>query len=253
MLQGKKVIVVMPAYNAEKTLETTYREIPHDIVDDVILVDDNSTDKTLEVAKRLGLTVHSHGENRGYGANQKTCYKEAVKSGADIIIMLHPDYQYPPKLIPAMAGLVASGMFDLVLGSRVLGGIALKEGMPVYKYIANRILTALENILLGAKLSEYHTGYRAFSKKILLRLPIYENSDDFVFDNELIVQTVYFGYKIGEITAPCKYHEEASSINFTRSIVYGISVLVTAFKFVLQKMGLAKYKIFVTNGKKIQA
>lgn len=242
----------MPAYNAAKTLEDTYREIPRDIVDDVILVDDKSQDETVEVAKRLGLSVYLHEENRGYGANQKTCYTEALKREADIIIMLHPDYQYPPKLIPAMAGLIASGMFDMVLGSRVLGGMALKGGMPLYKYIANRILTIVENILLGAKLSEYHTGYRAFNKEILLNIPILENSDDFVFDNEVIAQTVYFGYRIGEITGPCAYHKEASTINFKRSIRYGLSVLVTAFKFVLQKANLAKFPLFDPNAKKIR-
>jgi len=252
MLHGQKIVVVMPAYNAEKTLEDTYREIPLDIVDDVILVDDKSHDKTVEKAKELGLSVYLHEENRGYGANQKTCYTEALRRGADIVIMLHPDYQYPPKLIPAMAGLVASGMFDVVLGSRILSGMALKGGMPLYKYISNRILTVIENILLGAKLSEYHTGYRAFSREALLSIPLLENSDDFVFDNEIIVQAVYFGYRIGEITGPCSYHKEASSINFRRSVVYGFSVLTTAIKFVLQKTNIIKYNIFNSNGKKIR-
>jgi len=253
MLQGKKIAVVMPAYNAEKTLEDTYREIPRDIVDDVILVDDKSSDKTVEVAKRLNLPVYLHEENKGYGANQKTCYKEALKRGADVVIMLHPDYQYPPKLIPVMADLVAGGMFDVVLGSRILGGMALKGGMPLYKYISNRILTVIENMILGAKLSEYHTGYRAFSREALLNIPILENSDDFVFDNQILAQAVFFGYKIGEITAPCLYHKEASSINFRRSVIYGISVIYTAVKFLLRKATPLKFSIFDPAGKKIKA
>lgn len=251
MLQGKKIVVVMPAYNAEKTLEKTYREIPHDIVDDIVVTDDHSKDKTVEVAKKLNLPVYVHEENRGYGANQKTCYKEALKRGADIIIMLHPDYQYPPRLIPAMAGLITSGMFDIVLGSRILGGTATKGGMPLYKYIANRTLTWIDNFLLGAKLSEYHTGYRAFAKDVLKNLPLLENSDDFVFDNQILTQAVYFGYRIGEITAPSKYHKESSSINFRRSIIYGLSVLLTAFEFFLQKIKLFRFPIFNPEGKKI--
>ncbi|MFH1457879.1 MAG: glycosyltransferase family 2 protein [Candidatus Omnitrophota bacterium] len=251
MLEGKKVVVVMPAYNAEKTLEQTFREIPRDIVDDILVVDDNSKDKTLAVTRRLNLEVFVHDKNKGYGANQKTCYTEALKKKADIVIMLHPDYQYPPKLITAMAGLICSGMFDIVLGSRILGGMALKGGMPLYKYIANRILTLLENILLGQKLSEYHTGYRAFSKEVLMNLALLENSDDFVFDNQVIVQAVYAGYRIGEITAPSRYTQESSSISFKRSVVYGFGVLWTAVKFILQKMSVAKFSIFDRNGKKI--
>jgi len=246
-----KTIVVMPAYNAEKTLERTYREIPTDIVDEVLVVDDHSRDNTVQIAKKLGLPVYVHEENMGYGANQKTCYSQAIKRGADIVVMLHPDYQYPPKLITAMAGLITSGMFDIVLGSRILGGMALKGGMPFYKYIANRILTSIDNILLGAKLSEYHTGYRAFAKEVLLNLPFFENSDDFVFDNEILTQAHYFGYRIGEITAPSKYFKEASSINFKRSVVYGFSVLATGFKFVLQKMKIFRFSIFNPDGKKI--
>ena len=253
MLQGKKIIVVMPAYNAEKTLEKTYREIPHEMVDDVIVIDDHSRDQTVKVAEKLGLSVYVHKENKGYGANQKTCYREALKRGADIVIMLHPDFQYPPKLIPAMAGLLVGGMFDVVLGSRILGGMALKGGMPVYKYIANRVLTFIENSLTGAKLSEYHTGYRAFTKEVLESLPILENSDDFVFDNEILAQVVYFGYRIGEITSPSKYHKEASSINFLRSVIYGFSVLATAGKFVLDKrLRLFRFRIFNKNGGKLQ-
>lgn len=251
MLQGKKIIVVMPAYNAEKTLQKTYHEIPRDIVDEVIVIDDHSRDKTVEIAKRLNLPVYVHQENLGYGANQKTCYEKALKRGADIIIMLHPDYQYPPRLIPAMAGLITSGMFDIVLGSRILGGMALKGGMPLYKYIANRLLTWIGNLLLGAKLSEYHTGYRAYSKEVLMKLPILENSDDFVFDNQILAQAVYFGYRIGEITAPSVYHKESSSISFSRSVIYGFSVLQTALKFILQKIKLFKFPIFKAEGRKI--
>ena len=241
----------MPAYNAEKTIRQTYADIPKKIVDEVILVDDFSNDNTVTVAKNLGLQVHVHAENKGYGANQKTCYKEALKRGADIVIMLHPDYQYPPKLISAMAGLIASGVFDIALGSRVLGGMALKGGMPLYKYISNRILTFVENLLLKQKISEYHTGYRAFSKKVLLDLPLMENSDDFLFDNQMLVQAVYFGYKIGEVTSPSQYTKDSSSINFKRSIVYGLGVLFTALTFVLQKAKLAKFAIFDKLGKKL--
>ncbi|MCX5711372.1 MAG: glycosyltransferase family 2 protein [Candidatus Omnitrophica bacterium] len=251
MLEGKKIVVVMPAYNAEKTLEDTFRDIPKGVVDDVLVVDDHSHDRTVEVARRLGLEVFEHDKNLGYGANQKTCYKEALKKGADIVVMLHPDYQYPPKLITAMAGLIASGMFDVVLGSRILGGMALKGGMPFYKYISNRALTFVGNILLGEKLSEYHTGYRAFSREVLLKLPLLENSDDFVFDNQMLAQTAYFGFKIGEITAPSKYTLDSSSISFKRSVAYGFGVLATGIKFILQKSKLAAFPIFDPNGKKI--
>ncbi|MCX5704327.1 MAG: glycosyltransferase family 2 protein, partial [Candidatus Omnitrophica bacterium] len=221
------------------------------IVDEILVVDDHSKDRTVEVSKQLGLKVFVHKENKGYGANQKTCYREALKKGADIIIMLHPDYQYPPKLITAMAALICSGMFDVVLGSRILGGMALKGGMPVYKIIANRLLTFIENIFLGQKLSEYHTGYRAYSKELLLNIPILENSDDFIFDNQIIAQIVFFGYRIGEITAPSRYTKESSSISFKRSIVYGFGVILTAVKFVLQKFKIAKSAIFDPNGKKL--
>lgn len=251
MLEGKKIIVVMPAYNAEKTLRKTYDEIPKNIVDEILLTDDNSADRTVELAKSLGIKVFIHDKNMGYGANQKTCYKEALSRGADIIVMLHPDYQYPPKLITAMAALICSGMFDIVLGSRILGGMALKGGMPLYKCIANRLLTFIENILLNQKFSEYHTGYRAFSRNVLLNLPLLENSDDFVFDNQILVQAVYFGYRAGEITAPSKYTRESSSISFKRSIIYGSGVISTAVKFVLQKLKIAKFSIFDPNGKKI--
>ena len=251
MLEGKKIIVVMPAYNAEKTLKVTYNEIPKGIVDEILVVDDHSKDRTVEVSRQLDLEVLVHEKNKGYGANQKTCYTEALKKGADIIIMLHPDYQYPPKLITAMAALISSGMFDVVLGSRILGGMALKGGMPVYKIIANRLLTFIENILLNQKLSEYHTGYRAFSKDVLLNLPLLENSDDFIFDNQLLVQAIYFGYRIGEITAPSRYTKESSSISFKRSLVYGFGVIWVAIKFVLQKLKLSRFSIFDKNGKKI--
>ena len=251
MLEGKKVIVVLPAYNAERTLEETYKDIPLKVVDEVLLIDDASSDKTVEVAQRLNLKVFVHKENRGYGANQKTCYQEALKAGADIIIMLHPDYQYSPKLITAMAGLIASGMFDIVLGSRILGGMALSGGMPIYKYVSNRILTFIENLLLGQKLSEYHTGYRAFSKEALVNLPLLENSDDFVFDNQMLAQAIYFDYRIGEITSPSRYTKVSSSISFTRSVVYGFGVLSTIAKFLLQKTGIRKFRIFDKNGKRI--
>ena len=251
MLDGKKVIVVMPAYNAENTLQRTYNEIPKSIVDSVLVVDDHSSDKTVEVCGKLGLEVIVHKENKGYGANQKTCYREAIRRGADIIVMLHPDYQYPAQLITAMAGLLCSGMFDIVMGSRILGGMARKGGMPLYKYTANRILTFLDNVFLGQKLSEYHTGYRAFTKEVLLKLPLLENSDDFLFDNQIIAQAAYFGYRIGEITAPSRYFKEASSISFKRSLVYGLGVLVTAFKFILEKSGFFNFKIFNPDARKI--
>lgn len=251
MLEGKKIVVVMPAYNAEKTLEKTYNEIPKRIVDKIIVVDDCSIDRTAEIAESLGLEVYIHKENRGYGANQKTCYKEALKQGADIIIMLHPDYQYPPKLITAMAGLICSGMFDVVLGSRILGGMALKGRMPLYKYIANRILTLIGNTLLGQKISEYHTGYRAFSKELLLNLPVLDNSDDFIFDNQLLVQAIYFGYSIGEITAPSTYSKESSSIGFKKSLFYGFGVIFTAIKFMLQKSKIFQFSLFNPRGRKL--
>jgi glycosyltransferase involved in cell wall biosynthesis len=244
MLHGKKIVVVLPAYNAERTIERTYSEIPKDIVDEIILVDDYSSDKTIDIARKLGLTVLVHDENRGYGANQKTCYANALKRGADIIVMLHPDYQYPPKLITAMAGLIASGMFDVVLGSRILGGYALKGGMPFYKYILNRLLTLIQNLLTRQKLSEYHTGYRVFSREVLLTIPFLENSDDFIFDNQMLMQIFYFGFRIGEITAPCSYNSESSSINFKRSVVYGFGVILNTIKYLVQKHGLIQYRIF---------
>jgi len=251
MLDGNKIIVVMPAYNAAKTIASTYNEIPKSIVDEVLVVDDHSLDDTAIVARELGLKVFTHGRNKGYGANQKTCYREAIRDGADIVVMLHPDYQYPAKLITAMAALVSSGMFDIVLGSRILGGAALKGGMPAYKYISNRLLTLFQNIILGQKLSEYHTGYRAFSRRALLALPIFENSDDFIFDNQMLAQAIYFGLKIGEITSPSKYTKDSSSVSFKRSIIYGIGVILTTIKFLFQDLKITKFSIFNPNGRKI--
>ncbi len=252
MFADKKIIVVMPAYNAEKTLEKTYAEIPKGIVDEVLLVDDKSRDSTVLKARELGIATYIHEVNKGYGGNQKTCYREALRKGADVVIMLHPDYQYPPKLIPTLAGLLTSGMFDAALGSRVLGGMALKGGMPLYKYVSNRALTFFDNIVTGRKLSEYHTGYRAFTKEALLSLPLLENSDDFIFDNEMLMQAIYFGFRIGEVTSPTNYNREASSISFGRSIIYGLGILFVGLKFILQKMKLAKFKIFDPAGKKIK-
>lgn len=244
MIEGKKIIVVMPAYNAEKTLRQTYAELPHNYVDEVILVDDRSLDNTVDVAAELRILTILHKGNKGYGGNQKTCYQAALSHGADIVVMVHPDYQYSPRLVTAMASMVASGHYDIVLGSRVLGGTALKGGMPLYKYIANRALTLLENIVLGVKLSEYHTGFRAFSRQVLEALPLEKNSDDFVFDNEMLAQAVYFGFRIGEISCPTRYFHDASSINFGRSIQYGIGVLTTTIKFGLQRLGIADCALF---------
>ncbi len=251
MLNDKKIVVVLPAYNAEKTLETTYEEIPLDIVDEVLLVDDKSSDRTSEVAKRLGILTFVHEQNLGYGGNQKTCYTEALKLGADIVVMLHPDYQYTPKLITAMSSMIAEGLFDVVLGSRILGIGALAGGMPLYKYFSNRMLTAIENTLVSHKLSEYHTGYRAFSRKVLEAIPLLENSDDFVFDNQMLVQIIYFGFSIAEVSCPTKYFEDASSINFSRSVVYGLGVLETAVRFRLHKLGWLKSRIFNEKGRRI--
>ncbi len=240
MLSDKRVCVVMPAYNAEKTLEQTVEEIDRSIVDDIILVDDASHDATTAVAARLGLHTIVHPRNRGYGGNQKTCYDAALSRGADIVVMVHPDYQYSPRLVPAMASMIASGHFDCVLGSRILGVGALRGGMPLWKYVANRALTAFENLLLGYKLAEYHTGFRAFSRRLLETLPLEENSDDFVFDNEMLAQGLWFGFEIGEVTCPTRYFTEASSINFRRSVKYGFGVLATALQFRLAKLGLVR-------------
>jgi glycosyltransferase involved in cell wall biosynthesis len=250
MINGKRVAVVMPAYNAAKTLEQTVGELP-ELVDLKILVDDHSSDATVEVAAKLGLQVFVHGKNYGYGRNQQTCYREALAAGADIVVMVHPDYQYTPLLVSAMASMIAFGVYDVVLGSRIIGGGALKGGMPLYKYISNRFLTAFQNMLTGAKLSEYHTGFRAFSREVLTSLPLLENSDDFVFDNEMLAQCIHFGYRIGEVSCPTKYFEEASSINFTRSVKYGFGVLGTTMKLRLQKWNLAHYRLFSEGGRKL--
>lgn len=245
MIRGKKVVVVMPAYNAAKTLKTTYDEIPFDIVDEVVLVDDKSSDNTSTLAKEIGIRhVITHEQNKGYGGNQKSCYKKALDLDADIVIMVHPDYQYTPLLIPAMADIIASGLYECVLGSRILGKGALRGGMPLYKYVANRFLTFSQNLLIGQKLSEYHTGYRAFSKKVLQSINFHENSDDFVFDNQMLCQIFYAGFEIAEVTCPTKYFEEASSINFTRSSKYGLGVLYYSIQYRFAKWGLIHPKIY---------
>jgi len=245
MLNNKKIIVILPAYNAAKTLEKTYKEIPFDIVDDVILTDDFSNDNTIAVAKRIGIKhIIKHETNMGYGANQKSCYTKALALQADIVVMLHPDYQYTPKLIPAMTSLLANDVYDTVLASRILGKSALKGGMPVYKYVSNRVLTLVQNILMGQKLSEYHTGYRAFSASILKKINFLENSDDFVFDNQMLAQICHQNVIIGEISCPAKYFEEASSINFKRSLTYGFGCLGVALKYFLHKKGIIKSSLF---------
>jgi glycosyltransferase involved in cell wall biosynthesis len=251
VFHGKKIVVVMPAYNAARTLERTYGEIPLDLVDEVVVTDDASHDETVEIARRMGLRTLVHETNRGYGGNQKTCYSEALRLGADVVVMLHPDYQYTPRLIPAMIGLITDGPFDVVLGSRVLGGRALTGGMPFYKYVANRALTAVQNLLCGAKLSEYHTGYRAFSRAVLESLPLLENSDDFVFDNQMLAQILLAGFEIGEVSCPAAYFEEASSINFRRSLRYGFGVLATSLQAFLQRKGLAHFRIFDPGGRRL--
>src|SRR6266446_5259566 len=251
MINGKRIAVVLPAYNAEKTLAATVAELP-DLVDIRILVDDHSSDRTVEIAERLGLQFFVHDQNYGYGRNQQTCYREALAAGADVVIMMHPDYQYTPLLVTAMASMVAYNVYDVVLGSCIIGGQALHGGMPFYKYVANRFLTAFENLSLGIKLSEYHTGYRAFSRKVLLDLPLLENSDDFVFDNEVLAQCVHFGFRIGEVSCPTKYFKEASSINFRRSVTYGFGVLRTTLQFALQRIGLAHFGIFDDRGETLE-
>jgi len=252
MINGKRIAVVMPAYNAEKTLQATVGELP-ELVDTRILVDDRSRDQTVAVARQLGLHVFQHDRNYGYGRNQQTCYREALSAGADVVIMLHPDYQYTPLLITAMASMIAHDVYDVVLGSRIIGGRALRGGMPLYKYIANRLLTAFENLFLGVKLSEYHTGYRAFSRKVLSELPLLENSDDFIFDNQMLAQCVHFGFRIGEVSCPTKYFAEASSINFRRSVKYGLGVLATTLQFALQRIGLVHLPRFSDQGRKLEA
>jgi glycosyltransferase involved in cell wall biosynthesis len=250
MLNNKRIAVVLPAYNAERTLRATVDELP-ECVDFRILVDDQSSDHTLALAGELGLNIFLHDQNYGYGRNQQTCYREALACGADIVIMVHPDYQYTPLLVTAMASMIAYGVYDVVIGSRIIGGYSLRSGMPLYKYISNRFLTAFENLLLGAKLSEYHTGYRAFSREALTSLPLLENSDDFVFDNQMLAQCVYFGFRIGEVSCPTKYFEEASSISFRRSVKYGFGVLATSLQYRLQKLRIATFQIFNPKGRRL--
>ena len=245
MIKGQKVIVVLPAYNAAKTLKQTYDEIDRSLVDEVVLVDDNSKDNTIEVARAIGINhIIQHDVNKGYGGNQKSCYNKAIELKADIIVMLHPDYQYTPALIASMANLIANNVYPVVLGSRILGKGALKGGMPIYKYIFNRLLTFTQNLLMWQKLSEYHTGYRTYHKDVLLSIPFQNNSDDFIFDNELLAQIFYRGYEIAEITCPTKYFDEASSINFKRSSIYGLGVLRVSIQYALQKLGIGKFSIF---------
>jgi len=251
VINGLRVAVVMPGYNAEQTVKQTYDEIPKDVVDDVILVDDCSTDRTAEVARTLGCHTIVHPRNRGYGGNQKTCYTEALRRGADIVVMLHPDYQYTPKLVPALASCIASGYFDVALGSRILGGRSIVGGMPIYKYVSNRFLTFVENLLLHEKLSEYHTGYRAFSRRVLTSLPLEENADTFVFDNQMLVQAIYFGFRIAEVTCPTRYELRSSSIPFGQSVVYGLGVVHAAMQMRLARMGLARPRFLAESGRRL--
>jgi glycosyltransferase involved in cell wall biosynthesis len=251
VFHGKKIVVVMPAYNAAKTLERTYREVPLDLVDEVVVTDDASSDDTVRVARELGLRTLVHQRNLGYGGNQKTCYAEALRLGADVVVMLHPDYQYSPKLIVPMISMITDGPYDVVLGSRVLGGRARAGGMPLYKYASNRFLTAAQNFLCGAKLSEYHTGYRAFSRHVLQSLPLLENSDDFVFDNQMLAQILFARFEIGEISCPAAYFDEASSINFRRSVTYGLGVLRVSLQYYLERRGLARFPIFDPKGRRL--
>lgn len=254
MINQQRIVVVMPAYNAAETLVETFNDLPHDVVDEVILVDDHSQDTTVEVARELGIsTIITHTHNLGYGGNQKTCYTAALERGADIVVMVHPDYQYAPTLAGAMAWMIASGEYDMILASRILGRGALQGGMPLYKYVANRFLTAFENLFLPVKLSEYHTGYRAFTRELLERLPLHENSDDFVFDNQMIAQAAAFGFRIGEISCPTRYMPEASSINFRRSVKYGFGVLGTSLAYFLHHNGLRHVPIFSAEGRTLDA
>ena len=244
MINGRRICVVLPAYNAEKTLEQTFKEIPIDVVDIVLMVDDHSIDNTVAMAKRLGIETIVHDHNYGYGRNQKTCYHEAIKRGADVVVMVHPDYQYTPRLIAAMASMIAFDVYDVVLGSRIIGGRALQGGMPAYKYVSNRLLTALENLMLGSKLSEFHTGFRAYSKKVLESLSLDNNSDGFIFDNEIIVQVLFFQYRVGEISCPTRYQKESSSIDFKESMKYGFGVILTAFRLVLHRLKIIRDPLF---------
>ncbi len=251
MLFGKKIVVVMPAYNAESTLRRTYAEIPFEYIDEAILVDDGSSDRTVDLARELGCRTLVHLENKGYGGNQKTCYREALRHDADVVVMLHPDYQYTPRLLVAMASMIAVGEYDVVLGSRVLCQSPMKGGMPFYKLVSNRMLTLFENILLGQRVSEYHTGYRAFSREVLERLPLEENSDDFVFDNQMLAQVVHFGFRLGEISCPTKYFDDASSISFRRSVKYGLGVLQTSVAYWLHHRGLVQSRLFNEGGERL--
>ncbi len=247
MLHGQRVVVVLPAYRAAQTLARTFADIPRDVVDEVLLVDDASGDETVEKSRELGIRTFVHARNRGYGANQKTCYTEALRSGADVVVMVHPDYQYDPRLITAMAAMVASGVYDVVLGSRILGDTAHRGGMPLYKYVSNRFLTLTQNILMGTKLSEFHTGYRAYRRKVLAELPLLANSDDFVFDNQVLAQVVAGGFSVGEISCPTRYFPEASSINFRRSVIYGFGMLGTSLTYRLWRWGWTQPELFATR------
>jgi len=251
VIHGKRLVVVMPAYNAAATVEKTVADIPAGFADEIVLVDDASRDATAEVAERLGLRVLRHPKNLGYGGNQKTCYREALRLGADVVVMLHPDYQYSPKLAVAMASMIAAGQYDVVLASRILCGSAIRGGMPIYKYVMNRLLTLAQNLLMGAKVSEYHTGYRAFSADVLRKLPLEENDDDFVFDNQMLAQAVYFGFRLGELSCPTRYEPESSSISLRRSIKYGFGVLGTTLQYRLQRWGVARYRIFADDGRRL--
>jgi glycosyltransferase involved in cell wall biosynthesis len=251
MLHQKKIAVVMPAYNAERTIRRTYEELPHDVVDLVILTDDASRDATAEISRELGIVTHVHDHNRGYGANQKTCYEAVLATDADVVVMIHPDYQYTPKLVTAMASLIANDVYDVVLGSRIIGQGARRGGMPLYKYISNRCLTLAENFLAGEKLSEYHTGYRAFSRRVLETLPLLENSDDFVFDNQMLMQGFWFGFRFGEVSCPTRYAEDSSSINFRRSVEYGFGVLGTTLQYWAARRGLVRPRIFDRAGRRL--
>ena len=245
MIGGKRVTVVLPAYNAAKTLQRTYQDIPKDVVDDIILTDDASDDDTVEIARALGIHTIKHDRNRGYGGNQKTCYTAALQRGADIVVMLHPDYQYTPKLVPTMVAMIASEQYDVALGSRILAGGALAGGMPLYKYVGNRVLTSIQNVLLGAKLSEYHSGYRAWSSGVLERLPLLACSEGFVFDNQMIAQALHFGFRVGEISCPTNYFPQASTVNFGNSVIYGLGVLKTSIAYRLHRWGLWRARIFL--------
>jgi glycosyltransferase involved in cell wall biosynthesis len=251
LLNGKKIFVVMPAYNAVRTLRQTCAELPRDIVDEVLVVDDHSSDATVQLARELHLTTFVHHRNLGYGRNQKTCYREALRRGADIVVMLHADYQYSPRLVTAIASMIAYGEYDLVLGSRILGVGARRGGMPLYKYISNRFLTFYQNLLYDHKISEYHTGYRAFSREVLIKLPLEENSDDFIFDAEVLAQAIYLGFRLGEISCPARYFPEASSLNFSRSAKYGLQVLWLSLKFWLQKKGLGRFRMLNSEGRRL--